>query len=90
MNVNIIDTPGKLSKSHYTYNIVHSSHVKGMGGTLFIELLYLPVLGAPKGIICPTNFFFNHLGLKLVRFNLFHLKLESKIEHYFCSLRMAA
>lgn len=49
MNVNIIDTPGKLYKSHYTYNIVHSSHVKGMGSTLFIELLYLPVLGAPKG-----------------------------------------
>lgn len=50
MNVNIIDTPGKLYKLHYTYNIVHSSHVKGMGSTLFIELLYLPVLGAPKGI----------------------------------------
>ena len=40
MNVNIIDTPGKLYKSHYTYNIVHSSHGKGMGSTLFIELLY--------------------------------------------------
>lgn len=57
MNVNIIDTPGKLYKSHYTYNTVHGSHVKGMGSTLFIELLYLPVLGAPKGIICPTKFF---------------------------------
>ena len=57
MNVNIIDTPGKLYQSHYTYNTVHSSHVKGMGSTLFIELLFLPVLGAPKGIICPTKFF---------------------------------
>ena len=57
MNVNIIDTPGKLYKSHYTYNTVHSSHVKGMGSTLFIELLYLPVLRAPMGIICRTKFF---------------------------------
>ena len=57
MNVNIIDTPGKLYRSHCTYNTVHGSHVKGMGSTLFIELLYLPVLGAPKGIICPTKFF---------------------------------
>ena len=57
MNVNIIDTPGKLYNLRYTYNIVHSSHVKGMGGTLFIELLYLPVLGAQKGIICLTKVF---------------------------------
>ena len=57
MNVNIIDTPGKLYKLHYTYNIVHGSHVKEMGGTLFIELLYLPVLGALKGIICSKKFF---------------------------------
>ena len=57
MNINIIDTPGKLYKVHYTYNIVHSSHVKRVGNTPFIELLYLSFLGAQKGIICLTKFF---------------------------------
>ena len=46
MNINIIDTPGKLYMSSYVTYVVFSSHVKGVGGTPFVELLNLPVLGA--------------------------------------------